>query len=64
LRCSLPTELPSFPRRAYLSGLRVDKKKVDARINFVVLRELGRAETVSLSPAQIFPPRRARTGRS
>ncbi|MBW2420248.1 MAG: 3-dehydroquinate synthase [Deltaproteobacteria bacterium] len=64
LRCALPTELPSFPRRAYLSGLRVDKKKVDAAINFVVLRELGRAETVSLSPEQIFPPRRTRTRRS
>jgi 3-dehydroquinate synthase len=64
LRCELPTELPSLPRRAYLSGLRVDKKKVDARINFVVLSELGRAQTVSLSPAQIFPPRRAQARRS
>jgi len=54
----LPTELPSFPRRAYLSGLRVDKKRVDSRIHFVVLRAIGRAQTVPLTVAEVYPARR------
>ncbi len=53
--CELPVRLPSFPRRAYLSGLRVDKKKKDRRIRFVVLRGIGKAETVPLTPAEIYP---------
>ncbi len=57
----LPTELPSFPRSAYLSGLRVDKKKHDRHVRFVVLRGIGKAETVALTPAQIYPV--AETGR-
>lgn len=65
-RLGLPRELPDFPRRAYLEALRVDKKRQDARIRYVVLREIGRAETVPLSPAEILPGRprersRART---
>jgi 3-dehydroquinate synthase len=55
-RASLPTELPDFPRRAYLSALRVDKKKRDARIRFVVLRGIGTADTVPLLPEEILPP--------
>jgi 3-dehydroquinate synthase len=55
-RFALPTELPRFPRRAYLAALRVDKKKRDGRIRYVVLRRIGRAETVSLSAARILPP--------
>lgn len=51
----LPIDLPSFPRRAYLSGLHVDKKKKGRRIQFVVLRGIGKAETVLLTPAQIYP---------
>jgi 3-dehydroquinate synthase len=60
--CELPIHLPSFPRRAYLSGLRVDKKKKDRRIRFVVLRGIGKAETVSLTPAEIYPASEARRG--
>jgi 3-dehydroquinate synthase len=56
-RLGLPSELPDFPRRAYLAALRVDKKRQDARIRYVVLREIGRAETVPLTPAEIYPAR-------
>jgi 3-dehydroquinate synthase len=61
-RADLPTELPDHPRRAYLRALSVDKKKRDARIRFVVLRRIGKADTVPLTPAEILPPgsRRAR----
>jgi len=55
-RLGLPTELPPHPRRAYLGALSVDKKKRDARIRFVALREIGQAETVPLLPREIFPP--------
>ncbi len=55
-RLGLPTELPRHPRRAYLSALSVDKKKRDARIRFVALRGIGRAETVPLLPREILPP--------
>ncbi len=60
LAAELPVDLPSFPRRAYLSGLRVDKKKVDARIHFVALRGIGEAFTVPLTPAEVYPARRGR----
>lgn len=56
-RLGVPTELPGFPRRAYLSALRVDKKRREAHIRFVVLRRIGAAETVPLSLAEVFPPR-------
>ena len=55
-RFDLPTELPRFPRKAYLAALGVDKKKRDGRIRYVVLRRIGRAETLPLSPARILPP--------
>ena len=57
-RAGLPTELPSFPRRAYLSGLEVDKKKTDRRIRFIVLRRIGQADSVPLTPVEVFPARR------
>jgi shikimate kinase/3-dehydroquinate synthase len=61
-RAGLPVELPDFPRRAYLSAIRVDKKRRDARIRYIVLREIGRAEAVPLTPAEILPARpRGRT---
>ena len=65
-RTGLPTELPEFPRRAYLRALRVDKKSQNARIHYVVLRGLGRAETVPLTPEEIYPPqpRRRTMGRA
>ena len=57
-RLDLATELPGFSRSAYLAALRVDKKKKDAHIRFVVLRRIGAAETVPLTPAEVYPPRR------
>jgi 3-dehydroquinate synthase len=63
-RVGLPTLLPGFPRKAYLSALRVDKKRTGARIRFVALRAIGRAEIVPLTPAEIFPPRRAPVART
>jgi 3-dehydroquinate synthase len=54
-RFGLPTELPRFPRRAYLAALGVDKKKAGGRIRYVVLRGIGRAETAPLTPARILP---------
>ena len=65
-RLGLPTALPGFDRRAYLDALRVDKKRRDARIRFVALRGIGKAETLPLTPAQILPAasyRRAVGGR-
>ncbi len=55
-RLGLPVALPALGRRAYLSALRVDKKKREKRIHFVVLRRIGRAETLPLTPAEIAPP--------
>jgi 3-dehydroquinate synthase len=62
-RFGLPTELPTYPRSAYISALRVDKKMKDAHIQYVVLRGIGSATTVRLSPAEIAPaPRRKQKG--
>jgi 3-dehydroquinate synthase len=55
VRAGLPTELPAFPRPAYLAALRVDKKRRDARIRFVVLKGIGAADTVALRPEEILP---------
>jgi 3-dehydroquinate synthetase len=65
-RFDLPTQLPPIERRAYLSALRVDKKKRDSRIHYVVLEGIGRAKTVPLTPAQIAAavPRGSARGRS
>jgi 3-dehydroquinate synthase len=52
-RFGLPTELPSYPRSAYLTALRVDKKKRDSHIHYVVLEGIGRARTVALTPAEV-----------
>lgn len=54
-RCALPTDLPPFPRRAYLAALRVDKKRSDAQIRYVVLRAVGKADTMPLTPEEILP---------
>jgi len=62
-RAGLPTHPPALPRRAYLSALRVDKKRRDEHVRFVVLREIGRAETVPLLPAEILPQDAGRGGR-
>jgi shikimate kinase/3-dehydroquinate synthase len=58
LRAGLPTSLPEFPRKAYLSAIQVDKKKAGRHIRFVALRGIGSSETVPLTPAEIFPRRR------
>jgi 3-dehydroquinate synthase len=62
-RAGLPTELPDFPRRAYLQALRVDKKKRESRIRFVALRGIGKVEIVPLLPGEIMPPMRAKKRR-
>src|SRR5690606_13581442 len=54
-RAGLPVTPPPFARRAYLAALRVDKKRTDAHVRFVVLRGIGRADTVPLTPAEILP---------
>lgn len=53
----LPVEVPDYPRRAYLEAMQVDKKRTDRQIRFVVLREIGRAEAVPLTPSEILPRR-------
>jgi 3-dehydroquinate synthase len=52
-RFGLPTELHPFERSAYLSALRVDKKRQNARIHYVILEDIGRASTVALTPSEI-----------
>jgi len=56
----LPTEIPGYDRKAHLSAIRVDKKKVGQKIHYVVLRRIGQADTVELTPAQILPVRGAK----
>ena len=56
-RLGIEPELPPFPRRAYLSAIRVDKKRTEAHIRFVVLRRIGAADTVPLTPSEVYPPR-------
>ncbi len=66
-RSGLPHELPEHPRSAYLSALKVDKKRRDSRIRYIVLRGIGRAETVLLTPNEILarlPARIARKSRA
>jgi len=62
VRLKLPIELPDFPRKAYLEALRVDKKKRASHIRYVVLKGIGRAETLPLEPGEIAP-RAARRSR-
>ena len=56
-RAGLPTRAPDRPRRAYLSAMAVDKKKQDGKIHFVVLKGIGSAGTVMLTPQEILPAR-------
>jgi 3-dehydroquinate synthase len=55
-RAGLPTEPPDWTeqRSAYLRAISVDKKLEGQKLRFVVLRELGRAELLSLSPDEIL----------
>ena len=52
-RLGLPTEPPGYPRSAYLTALRVDKKKQNSRIHYVVLEGVGSARTVPLLPSEV-----------
>jgi 3-dehydroquinate synthase len=67
-RLGLPTEPPGHARRAYVQALRVDKKRTEAHIRFVVLRGIGAAETLPLMPTEIAaglaPGGRGGAGRS
>jgi 3-dehydroquinate synthase len=66
-RFGLPIEPPGLPRSAYLAALRVDKKRQDSHIHYVVLEGVGSARTVPLTPSQIvaaLPARRGRRGKS
>ncbi len=62
LRFGLPSELPDYPRSAYLDALKVDKKMADSKIRFVVLRGIGGAQTFPLSPRDVLPAARRRSG--
>jgi 3-dehydroquinate synthase len=55
-RVGLPTEPPDWSRdrEAYLRALSVDKKVRGEKVAFVVLREIGRAELLRLSPDEIL----------
>ncbi len=55
-RAGLPTEVPASlaDREAYLRAIAVDKKMRDDRVGFVVLREIGRAEVMRLTPDEIL----------
>lgn len=59
-RFDLPRELPDHPRKAYLEALSVDKKGRGSHIRYIVLRRIGKAAAVELTPAEIFPARRRR----
>jgi 3-dehydroquinate synthase len=62
-RLGLPTDPPGFTRSAYLAALRVDKKKQDSRIHYVVLEGVGSARTVPLLPSQVAAALPARPSR-
>jgi 3-dehydroquinate synthase len=55
-RAGLPTRAPNRPRRAYLSGIAVDKKKEGGKIHFVVSKGIGSAGTALLDARDIIPP--------
>ena len=63
VRLQLPTEIPRYDRNAHIAAIQVDKKKVGRKIQYVVLRRIGQAETTLLTPAQILPALPARRGR-
>jgi 3-dehydroquinate synthase len=55
-RAGLKTTAPDWSgqKQAYLRAIAVDKKVAGGRVGFVVLRELGRAEVVQLTPQEIL----------
>jgi 3-dehydroquinate synthase len=58
-RLGLPTEIPRYDRKAHIAAMQVDKKKQGRKIHYVVLRRIGKAETVELTPSEILPARRS-----
>lgn len=54
-RAGLPTRPPDRPRRAYISGIAVDKKKEGGKIHFVVSKGIGSAGTALLGAGDIIP---------
>jgi 3-dehydroquinate synthase len=52
-RFELPTGLPDWDRSAYLAALRVDKKRRNSHIHYVVLEGIGKAKTVPLTPSEV-----------
>lgn len=59
-RLGLPTQIRGYDRKAHIAAMQVDKKKEGRKIHYVVLRRIGQAETLELSPAQILPARRSK----
>ena len=55
-RIGLPTDPPDLgaDRETYLRALSVDKKVRDGKLGFVVLRDIGRAEVLWLTPKEIL----------
>ena len=55
-RIGLPVEAPDWKaqRAAYLRAVAVDKKVRGDKVRFVVLREIGRAELLPLTPREIL----------
>ena len=55
-RIGLPVEPPDWKaqRAAYLRAVSVDKKVRGEKVHFVVLREIGRAELLPLTPREIL----------
>lgn len=54
-RAELPTRIPDRPRRAYLTAIRVDKKKEGGKIHFVVSKGIGSAGTTLIDPSELIP---------
>ena len=55
-RAKLETTAPDWngQREAYLRAIAVDKKGAGGKVGFVVLKELGRAEVLQLTPQEIL----------
>jgi 3-dehydroquinate synthase len=62
VRFGLPVTAPSGDRRVQLAAIRVDKKKVGGKIDYIVLQRIGSAATVKLTASEILPVTRRRRG--
>ena len=50
----LPIEWPHYPKNKYEKAILQDKKKSGDKINYVVIREIGKTELMSLTPKEIL----------